>query len=195
MNILWDFDGTLFDTYPAYARIFSKVLGGNETEVEIYKKLKVSLSHAIDHYTLSKEQIDEMDRLKEKLQPEDMLPFESVEEVLKLADKNVIMTHKDRKGVNAILQYYGWENYFSDMVTIDDGFPRKPDTASYRYLHEKYGIDLVIGDREIDLIPAKELGIKTCIFQGESKFADYSLTNYDEFQDTLDLNSLKKENS
>ncbi|AQQ55559.1 HAD-IA family hydrolase [Planococcus lenghuensis] len=194
MNILWDFDGTLFDTYPAYSRIFSHVLGGRAAEVEIYKKLKVSFSHAIDHYGLSEEQIDEMNRLEEKLQPADIVPFESVEEVLKLANKNVIMTHKDRKGVLAILQYYGWEEYFSDMVTIDDGFPRKPDAASYRYLHEKYGIDLAIGDREIDLIPANELGIRTCIFQGTSKAADYSLASYDKFQNIIDFDLLKKEN-
>ncbi|SCN32550.1 Protein of unknown function [Bacillus cereus] len=35
MNILWDFDGTLFDTYPVYTKI---------------------LSHAIDYYKISKNQ-------------------------------------------------------------------------------------------------------------------------------------------
>ena len=27
MNILWDFDGTLFDTYPAYTMMLSEILG------------------------------------------------------------------------------------------------------------------------------------------------------------------------
>ena len=52
-----------------------------------------------------------------------MKPFGGVEEILKYADKNVIMTHKHRAGVMEILEYYGWDKYFVDMVTIDDGFP------------------------------------------------------------------------
>jgi len=48
-------------------------------------------------------------------------------------------------------------------------------------LHEKHHIDLAIGDREIDLIPAKELGIATCIFQNQNVNADYYLSNYADF--------------
>ncbi len=55
-----------------------------------------------------------------------MKPFDGVEEILKFADKNVIMTHKHRDGVLAILKYYGWDKYFVDMVTIDNGFLANP---------------------------------------------------------------------
>ena len=65
-----------------------------------------------------------------------MKPFAGVEEVLKFADKNVIMTHKHRTGVMDILKYYGWEKYFVDMITIDDGFPRKPNSLAYNHLHK-----------------------------------------------------------
>jgi len=57
------------------------------------------------------------------------------------------------------LRYYGWENYFAEIVTLANGFPRKPPVDSYQYLLTKYSIDLAIGDRELDLIPAKKLGI------------------------------------
>lgn len=110
-----------------------------------------------------------------------MKPFENVEEVLRFADKNVIMTHKHRDGVLSILEHYGWDKYFVDMVTIDDGFPRKPNPLAYDHLHKKHNIDLAIGDRELDLLPAKELGISTCMFQGESDVADYSLPHYSDF--------------
>ncbi|SCN32549.1 Phosphoglycolate phosphatase, haloacid dehalogenase-like family [Bacillus cereus] len=112
---------------------------------------------------------------------EDIKPFEKVEEVLKFADKNVIMTHKDRAGVLSILKHYGWDKYFVDMVTIDDGFPRKPNSLAYDHLHKKHNIDLAIGDRELDLLPAKELGISTCMFQGNCDVADYALSHYSEF--------------
>ena len=165
MNILWDFDGTLFDTYPVYTKILSQVLGEEISEEEIYKNLKVSFSHAIDYYKISKKQLSEIDVLESRITIEDIKPFEKVEEVLKFADKNVIMTHK----------------YFVDMVTIDDGFPRKPNSLAYDHLHKKHNINLAIGDRELDLIPAKELGISTCMFQGSCDVADYSLAHYSEF--------------
>jgi len=185
LNILWDFDGTLFDTYPAYSSIFSRVMGGESDEKEIYETLKVSFSHAIHFYNLSENQLREIAALENNLSPNDIQPFEKVEEVLKFADKNVIMTHKDRKGVMSILEHYGWEKYFNEIVTIDDGFPRKPNSAAYQYLHEKHHIDLAIGDRELDLIPAKELGIKTCSFQNQHVVADYYLANYSDFFKTV----------
>lgn len=181
MNILWDFDGTLFDTYPAYTKVLSQVIGEKVNEEEIYTKLKVSFSHAIDYYKISKKQLSEIDVLKSQIIIEDIKPFEKVEEVLKFAHKNVIMTHKDRAGVLSILNHYGWDKYFVDMVTIDDGFPRKPNSLAYDHLHKKYNIDLAIGDRELDLLPAKELGISTCMFQGNCDVADYSLSHYSEF--------------
>ncbi|WP_040203450.1 HAD-IA family hydrolase [Neobacillus jeddahensis] len=184
MNILWDFDGTLFDTYPAYTKILTQVLGNEVDNQEIYEKLKISYSHAIDFYNISSNQEEEIKNLKKKLSPKDVKPFDHVEEILKFANKSVIMTHKHRSGVLAILKYYGWDKYFVDMVTIDDGFPRKPNPSAYIHLHTKHRIDLVIGDRELDLLPAKELGISTCIFQGQSDVADYHLENYSEFFST-----------
>ncbi|WP_263704678.1 HAD-IA family hydrolase [Bacillus thuringiensis] len=181
MNILWDFDGTLFDTYPVYTKILSKILGDTVDKQGIYKNLKISYSHAIQYYNISCKQEDQIKILNGKITAKDMKPFAGVEEILEFADKNVIMTHKDRAGVLSILNHYGWDKYFVDMVTIDDGFPRKPNSLSYDHLHKKHNIDLAIGDRELDLIPAKELGISTCMFQGNCDVADYSLAHYSEF--------------
>ncbi|TKI81544.1 HAD-IA family hydrolase [Bacillus mycoides] len=181
MNILWDFDGTLFNTYPAYTMMLSEILGDAVDKQEIYKNLKISYSHAIQYYNISNEQEEQIKVLKKQFTPKDMKPFEGVEEILKFAHKNVIMTHKHRTGVMEILKYYGWDKYFVDMVTIDDGFPRKPNSLAYDHLHKKHNIDLAIGDRELDLLSAKELGISTCMFQDKCDVADYSLSHYSEF--------------
>lgn len=186
MNILWDFDGTLFDTYPAYTNALSSVLEGAIDKKEIYGNLKISYSHAIKYYEVSLENEAKVKDLIKELLPKDLMPFDQVEEVLKFANKNVIMTHKSREGVLAILTHYGWEKYFADIVTMDDGFPRKPDSSAYSYLHKKHGIDLAIGDRDLDLLPAKELGIPTCMYQGQSSIADFHLQNYADFFE-LDL--------
>ncbi|MGE7214951.1 HAD-IA family hydrolase [Priestia koreensis] len=182
MNILWDFDGTLFDTYPAYTRTFSKVLGERVHPSDIYKQLKISFTHAINYYQLTEAQLEEMARMnKHDVSLDDFKPFPHVEQILTFADKNVIMTHKSRKGVLDILNHYGWTDYFADIVTIDDGFPRKPHAASYEYLHEKHKLNMAIGDRELDLLPAKEIGLVTCMFQGQSDVADYHLDSYEDF--------------
>lgn len=102
--------------------------------------------------------------MKEKFMLKDMKFFVGVEEVLKFVDKNVIMIYKYRVGVMDILKYYGWEKYFVDMVIIDDGFFWKFNFLVYNYLYKKYNIDLVIGDRELDLLFVKELGILICMF-------------------------------
>ncbi len=181
MNLLWDFDGTLFNTYPAYTAIYKEVIGPSTDEKEIYRKLKVSFSHAIRYFALTRKQVKEIYDKIADIPVHDPEPFPGVEEVLKRADQNVIMTHKDRSEVEAILRHNDWMRYFSELVTEKDGFPRKPDPAAYRYLHEKYHVDLVIGDRTIDIEPAYELGIKTCLFQNKEKGADYYVDDYRDF--------------
>ncbi|MGE8203968.1 HAD-IA family hydrolase [Heyndrickxia sp. NPDC080065] len=187
MNILWDFDGTLFDTYPIYSKIFKKVVDEDIPEKEIYKLLKISFSHAVNYYQLSKEQIETMNEYEDKISPKDMLPFPHVENILKFANNNVIMTHKTRKGVNDILDYYNWNQYFTEIITIDDGYPRKPHPASYEYLHKNHQLDLIIGDRELDILPGKKLGIYTCLFQNNQPGADFYLSDYKDFSNVVNI--------
>ena len=181
MNILWDFDGTLFDTYPAYANIFREELDGTASLEEITPLLKVSFTHAAGHYRLSGEQIKSIFARERALAPSETPPFPHVEKVLQFAEINVIMTHKPRKEVLGILNDYGWNRYFAEIVADGDGFPRKPDPSAYLYLHQKYRLDLVIGDREIDMVPAKILGIRTCLFQNAAPGADFYLSGYEDF--------------
>jgi HAD superfamily hydrolase (TIGR01509 family) len=188
MNILWDFDGTLFDTYPAYTDILYKVLGEQIDKETIYKELKVSFSHAIQFFQLTEQQVREIKAMNKAIDAKEVLPFPGVEEILKAADTNVIMTHKSYAGVTNFLRHYGWEKYFTEIVTLENGFPRKPAVDSYHYLHTKYSIDLAIGDRELDLIPANKLGIQTCMFQNQCEIADYHLATYADFFSVFPMN-------
>ncbi|OPA73811.1 phosphoglycolate phosphatase [Paenibacillus selenitireducens] len=181
MNILWDFDGTLFNTYPAYTDILYEVLGSRVSKEEILSHLKISFTHAVKHFGIDEEQVQRILAKEQDLHPANTPPFPYVENILKFSDINVIMTHKPRKEVVYILDYYGWMKYFKEIVAGDDGYPKKPDPSSYIYLHNKYGVDLVIGDREIDIMPAKVIGIKTCLFQNNTPGADMYLTTYEDF--------------
>ncbi|MGQ4664871.1 HAD-IA family hydrolase [Metabacillus halosaccharovorans] len=187
MNILWDFDGTLFDTYPAFTLVMHDLLRERAEKKDILKQLKVSFRHAANHFNLSEEQIHTFKEKEKSLSPKIKKPFPYVENILKKANVNVIMTHKPRDEVKLILDYYHWYDYFHEIVAGDDGFPRKPDSASYRYLHEKYKLDIAIGDRLLDILPAKEIGILTCLFQNHSQGADFYLESYRDFDNIVKL--------
>lgn len=67
LTILWDFDGTLFDTYPVYTTIFKKVLNDEYIDRnEIFRHLKVSFGHASSYYKITKEQLKEFFYWKKK---------------------------------------------------------------------------------------------------------------------------------
>ncbi|MFC4322311.1 HAD-IA family hydrolase [Litchfieldia salsa] len=181
MNILWDFDGTLFDTYPVFTKIFRKVLQDDTPEDKILERLKVSFSHATEFFQLTEEQVNHFHSLESLVPISEIKPFPDVERILSFAENNVIMTHKPRKAVQDILAYYHFDKYFVEIVAGDDGFPRKPDSASYEYLHQRYHLDFAIGDRLLDIIPAKKIGLKTCLFQNQQQGADYYLNDYKDF--------------
>lgn len=181
MRLLWDFDGTIMDTYPAYTNILYTILQGQYLKKEIYKQLKVSQSHAIAYFNLDEQQTENMKKQSRSLKVHDYQTFEGIEDILQQAEINVIMTHMERASVERILKTSNLAQYFTEIVAGDDGYPRKPDPTSYTYLNDKYKIDYAIGDRELDLIPAKSIGIGTIMFQGTSTIADFSLDDYRNF--------------
>ncbi|HWO98082.1 MAG TPA: HAD-IA family hydrolase [Bacillus sp. (in: firmicutes)] len=183
MKLLWDFDGTMFDTYPTIVQSFKELLTHQEvSDEDVLKRMKISSEEAIRHFGIEKKLFDEkFHALEKELHPKDKPPFPYLEAVLKWAQLNVIVTHKSKESTIEILEFYEMKKYFAEIITKDDGYERKPDTGAYAYLHDKYGIDMVIGDRELDLKPARELGIATCAFQNPGLQADYHLSSYKDF--------------
>lgn len=182
MRLLWDFDGTIMDTYPAYTDILYTILNGEHPKELIYQQLKISQTHAINYFRLSPEQAELMKTQSRALQPTDYRIFDGIEAILQRAEINVIMTHMERASVERILKDSQIAHYFTEIVAGDDGYKRKPDPESYQYLHDKYKIDYAIGDRELDLIPAKKIGLGTIMFQGTSEVADYEIDDYAKFE-------------
>lgn len=185
MRILWDFDGTLFDTYPAFINVMKHFIPAHISDEEILAELKVSFRHATKVFGLTMSEVEEFRRLDNDLSPDRKPPFNGVKDILEKSDLNVIMTHKPREEVMMILRYFKMEHYFTDLVAGDDGYPRKPDASSYRYLHNKHHLDLAVGDRLLDIIPAKEVGMKTCLFQNNSHGADMYVQDYTQLRNLL----------
>ncbi|MGX5609164.1 HAD-IA family hydrolase [Bacillus cereus] len=185
MRILFDFDGTLFDSYPNIVENIYQEIADERKHIipkeEVYRLVKVNAKFAMDMLEFNEEQRKRVYSKQYDVIPELNKPFPHIEKVLQYASKNVIMTHKSGDAVREILEFYNMSHYFEEIVSKDSGFPKKPNPESYKYLHEKYHIDLVIGDRQLDLMPGKELDIVTCSYQNHLPAADYYIDDYSNF--------------
>ena len=177
-DIIWDFDGTLFDTYPETVNSFRKALKDNGIEVtneNILHYIKVSEGYAVTHfkelYGLDNNLINKYNVYKKNIKMEMVRPFPFAAEVCRkfiaLGGRNYIITHRGDSTLK-FLQHYGMMCYFTEVITKQYGFKRKPDTEAFTYLIEKYHINkstaVVIGDRECEILGGKSAGIKTCLY-------------------------------
>ena len=184
MKLLWDLDGTIFDTYPAILESFNElhkeVHGQGADKVEALRWLKKTSKLAFEHYRISEDYRDRFKELDHARAEAGSPPFEGIKDIIAAAKVNVIVTHRSRASTDELLIKWGLKDHFDEIVSPDDdGFLRKPHEEAYRYLHDKYTLDWAIGDRALDLIPAKAVGMKTCAFQNEDIEADLHIKTYD----------------
>ena len=69
VNILWDFGGTLVDSYRVFVRMFKRVVEECIHEDEIMNHLKISFTHAVKYFGLSQQQIDQILEMERSLHP------------------------------------------------------------------------------------------------------------------------------
>ena len=193
-NIIWDFDGTLFDTYPAMCRDLRQVMAGLgvRTELEdLLVRFTVSRDTVLEwcgeRAGLPAGEIDRVYRawVAEHGQPE-AHPFPHVREFLAqfqaAGGKNFVFTHRS----GSVHDYLAGEDltkYFTDVVSAGTTYARKPDPAGNNYLIGTHGLDrdrtLAVGDRELDVLAAKNAGIHACLVDPElpETAADHRIRN------------------
>ena len=182
MNVLWDFDGTLFDTYPALVSGFINISQQTLDRDEVLKWLKIDSKTAFKHFGIDESRRHEFQTVHNSFSKTESTPFEHLEEALSATETNIIVTHRDKESTLYLLEKYHLKKYFKDIVSVEEqGFTRKPHSSSYKFVLKSYEIDLVVGDRELDLIPARELNIKTCAFQNRNIEADFHIDSYADF--------------
>jgi HAD superfamily hydrolase (TIGR01549 family) len=191
-NLIWDFDGTIFDTYPDITRAFIDVLKKDYRVPYDYKQAyslaKASITFCIeslaDEFNIDRKEFSEnfKKRYFEELTFEDK-PFEGVEEVLDYVSKrggNFLITHRGSESLNEFLSRNNFTKYFIEIVSSDANFPLKPDPSSFNYIIDKYklkkGETLGVGDRILDIEAANSAGIKSCFF--DPKGSKISVANY-----------------
>jgi len=139
MNLLWDLDGTIFDTYPiaidSFQTIYGELYNQSVNHEKLLPMLKRSSKEAFEHFKIP---IDMQKRYreisKERMESESK-PFEGVELILAKAHINVMVTHRSKKSTKKSLERWGLLKFFKEIVSPDDdGFLREMLNTSLREL-------------------------------------------------------------
>lgn len=197
-HIIWDFDGTLFDTYPTITMAFKAALeeeGIYEPSEKIMSLMKITESSAVEyymtHYGASCDIREKYKKRRKVMEPLYVKPFKNVCDVLGLISQagknNYLYTHRGQSSVE-FLKAFDIYDYFTDFITKENNFKRKPDPEALLYLIDKHSIRpeeaVMVGDRDIDLMAARNAGISACFFDcdnsGESEVADFRITDMEQ---------------
>jgi len=173
---IWDFDGTLLDTYPFITGCLQRALsdcGHRVSQTEILEKMMVTIPFAIEHYS----KLYQIPDLKEgylKYYAEEAFapisPFPKVKEVLQHISSpggvNCIFTNRG-PSIYLLLEKAGILGEFKEIVTAaDPAFVVKPAPDTIYYLMKQYDCTpestVMIGDRCCDLESGYNAGCRTC---------------------------------
>lgn len=184
-NIVYDFDGTISDTYPMFTKALLVQLerhGIKGDYDECYALLKVSVGEAlrhfdwggVDHKTIQRE----FHEIHDRMAMEEQRPYYDAEEILRHAveqgKRNFLYTHTDTLAYR-LLEKWGLRQYFTDAIDGSMKFPRKPAPDALLYLMEKNGMDpaqtLMVGDRDIDINAGHNAGTAGCLYDYEGFYS------------------------
>ena len=171
-HYIWDFDGTLFDSYPHSTRalyVTARHYGAEVTYDEVSRAIRHSFARAFERVGLSEAQLMMFHRLRaDDAFPPPIVPFPHAEAVLRAlresGARHTLYTHSNHKMSVRFLRQFGLDRFFDGWVTPDDpGFAMKPDPGAIRYILEHWDIDpadaVMVGDREIDMRCARDAGV------------------------------------
>ncbi|MBA1337057.1 MAG: hypothetical protein HPY66_3493 [Firmicutes bacterium] len=180
-NIIWDFDGTLYNTYPAIAMGFIKALQRDYNTtydyLQVYNWSRTGINYCSER--LGEKLGMDPEAVKESFEAYylagtgiDELPFPGAEAVceaiVKRGGRNFIVTHRGRASLERLLCKHGMDAYFDELVSSDCGFARKPSPEAFDYIIQKYRISIdrviAVGDRQIDVQAANAAGVFSCYF-------------------------------
>ena len=176
---IWDLDGTLLDSYEAILSGIEETFGqfsipydkGGVREFILKYSVQDLLGQVAEERNLDAEVLNQVraQSLAEKNAHLALMP--DAREVLAWADEagiqQFVYTHKGDNALT-ILRDLGLEFYFTEILTSQSGFARKPSLEAATYLLDKYELDprttYYIGDRTLDVEFAQNSGIQSINF-------------------------------
>lgn len=204
--IIWDFDGTVIDSYTEifniYQMIFDKFnVAANMDEVK-EKLLRFSSKEAkemiYEKYNITPEDFNnEYEKLASEEESLKRMTFLNNSNVVikKLKDmglKNFISTDRDITA-EKIIGLLNSLDLFEDIVYIGKNgmMKRKPDPEGVNYLIETYGLNkeeiLYVGDRDLDYNTATNAKIDCCMYKPIDGYQGKPKYIIDDFEELLNI--------
>lgn len=201
--LIWDFDGTLYRSNPDLHHAI------REAEYRtIVEKKHVSREEAVTEFAkyfpgVTPSATQAVAKICGISTPEAAIYMESFFDRTKYLSKDdrlislfnglnnfthYILANGVRRNIENTLATLGLEkNIFADVVTSELSTENKPSDVGFRYIMNKTGLPapahMMIGDREaVDLVPAKALGMHTCLVWSENKSAIADVTVSDVYK-------------
>ena len=183
---IWDFDGTLVDTYPHEFAILWKLMEKHDIDTLndpelVYRQMRVAYLYIHRMPGMTEEIFDEFSKIRESREGLETEPritaFRDAPAVLKAVaengGRNFLCTHRGRKTLSYYLRVNGLDSFFTDILDADENFPMKPNPEGLLALCKRNGIrpgeSIMIGDRIIDGQTGQNAGMSA------------ALVNYPEF--------------
>ncbi len=183
-HFIWDFDGTLYDTYQSIISAAGLALDDMgipyPDQGDLIRMAKSTLRGAFV-------QLAGKDRVEDLLARyfihagekgiTDFAPYpggqEALEMVVDAGGANYLYTHRNHQAVEA-LERDGLAHLFRDFITYEADFPDKPAPDALLWLAGQHGLDprecVMVGDRMIDLDAGKNAGMAAALFDPEGYF-------------------------
>lgn len=177
--VIWDLDGTLFDSYDVIVESIYLALAEHGIIMDIDEIHKYAIAFSIkalfskisEEYNVSVETLNsDYSRIStgKYLQIKPMRgAIETLTALEQLGIENYVFTHRGKTTV-PVLENLKMNRFFREVVTSQNGLARKPNPEGIIYLMEKYDLSpehtWYVGDRSLDMDCAKNAGIPGVLY-------------------------------
>ena len=176
---IWDLDGTLLDSYDAILAGLEETYASYQLPFDRASIKDYILKHSVQDLLVEVAAEHQLDVTDLNLRRAESLAEKNAQVLLMEGARDVLSWAKDvgieqfvytHKGENAlvILRDLGLEFFFTEILTSQSGFARKPNPEAAMYLIEKYGLHpekiYYIGDRSLDIDFARNSQIQSINF-------------------------------
>ncbi len=206
-HFIWDFDGTLFDTYPIIIENLCSALAQYGQDADptecmglMLNNIPAARNHYADKFGIDRDELAAAYGVYHRQANDDLAAplMAGVRQVLQricdLGGKNYIFTHRKLWETQAYLEKQGVLQLFTALVGPESPcFAPKPAPDAVRWLVQEYDMDpaetVMIGDREIDLGSGRNAGVKAahlvCQAVPEDLACDWRLWDFAEMLELL----------
>jgi len=186
-HLFWDFDGTMYDSYPQISRAFLRGLEALGLDGLITpEQLRTLLKHSVFatcEWCAQRSGADAHAILESyhayHSQEWDFPPYEGLADTLKTLRDNgfhhYLYTHRDEVAVEQLKRDGLW-TLFEDAVIATDGFPHKPAPDALLALMTRNSLSAdtcaMIGDRDLDIRAGHNAGMSGILFDPDGFYPD-----------------------